>query len=107
MKRRAPHGFTLIEMITVVAIIIILVGFVISVYPYVSRKGAEARAHSEIQAITGLCEAYKTDNGTYPKNVDTDALDPRVDVTPNSSKYLKSSLYLYSCLSGDFEPAGA
>jgi type II secretory pathway pseudopilin PulG len=107
MKRRSSHGFTLIEMITVVAIIIVLVGLVISTYGFINNKAARTRAYTEIQAIGGACNAYNIDNGTYPKSDDTNALDPRVAVSPTSSAYLKSSLYLYSCLTGDFLPAGS
>ena len=105
MKRLSPRGFTLVEMITVVAVIIILAGLVISVSGLVSQKANRARADGEIKVMVNHLDSYKRDNGTYPKTEETDNLDPRVDFSPTSSKYILSNLKLYSALTGDFEPA--
>ena len=107
MKRKTPHGFTLIEMITVVAIIIVLAGLVIGVAGYANKKAAAERAFGEIKGMTGGCENYKVDYGSFPQTLETDTLDPRIDVSPLSQKYQKASLDLYSALSGDYEPAGS
>lgn len=109
MKRSSSQAFTLIEMVTVVAIIVVLAGLVLSVSGYVQTKAARERMTTMLKNYTLQAEAYKIDNGSYPQNADTDKLDPRLDVNPISgsvgTKYQKASKYFYSCLSGDFEPA--
>lgn len=108
MKRRLPHAFTLIEMVTVVAVIVVLAGMVLSVAGYVQNKGAREKTLTQIKNLSLQCEAYKVDNGTFPQNADTDLLDARMHFSPISGSsapmYQKASRYLYSCLSGDFEP---
>lgn len=107
MKRLSPHGFTLIEMVVVVAVIIVLAALTIGIAGYAIRKGNSTQAENEIRAIQTHCDAYKEDHGTFPQNADTDALDPRLDFDPASPKYQKASLHLYSCVTGDFLPTGA
>ena len=66
-KRRYNAAFTLIELIVVTAVIIILTGLVLSTVGYVQKKGARARAETEIAAMSAACESYKADNGVYPQ----------------------------------------
>lgn len=110
MKRRIPHhAFTLIEMVTVVTVIVILAGLVISVAGFVQNKGAREKSLAQIKNLNLQCEAYKIDNGGYPRNDDTDKLDPRVHFSAISGAsaplYQTACRYLYSSLSGDYEPA--
>lgn len=95
------RGFTLIEMLTVMLIIAILAGIILNVNGLVQNKAARARAEGEMKSLSLFCENYKTDNGTYPRNTDTDALDPRVDFAPTGTTYQMASQYLYKALSGD------
>jgi hypothetical protein len=63
-----------------------------------------ARAETEIAAMSAACESYKADNGIYPRNSDTDILDPTMDVNPSTTppnNYTRASLWLYEQLSGD------
>src|SRR5213593_2595362 len=86
--RRSERGydaFTLIELIVVVGVIIILTGLVLSTVGYARKKGARARAESEIAAMSAACESYKADNGVYPTNSDTDTLNPISDVNPSTT----------------------
>src|SRR6266496_999722 len=123
----ARRAFTLIELIVVIAIIIVLAGLILSTMGYVQKKGARARAETEIAAISAACESYKADNGIYPRgpaaattigsttipaNV-TDSLDPRTSGDPTSTTsptYSQASLYVYTQLSGDLtgnrQPSG-
>src|SRR5207248_5557346 len=61
-------AFTLIELIVVTTVIIILTGLVLSTVGYVQKKGARARAETEIAAMSAACENYKADNGIYPRD---------------------------------------
>ncbi|HEY3899726.1 MAG TPA: prepilin-type N-terminal cleavage/methylation domain-containing protein [Chthoniobacter sp.] len=101
---RSPResGFTLIEMITVIAVIVILVGLVLVVNGLIQHNGPAARAVLEIRTLSSACEAYKTDNGGYPQDTSqssvTNTLDPRANLTPSS--YYQACGVLYTALSG-------
>src|SRR5437773_5427092 len=84
-SERGYNAFTLIELIVVVGVIIILTGLVLSTVGYARKKGARARAESEIAAMSAACESYKADNGVYPTNSDTDTLNPISDVNPSTT----------------------
>jgi type II secretory pathway pseudopilin PulG len=60
------NAFTLIELILVVGIIIVLAGLVLSTVGYARKKGARARAETEIAAMSAALENYKADNAVYP-----------------------------------------
>jgi type II secretory pathway pseudopilin PulG len=92
------RAFTLIELILVVGIIIVLSGLVLSTVGYARKKGARARAETEIAAMSAACENYKADNGVYPANSDTNTLNAQTSVNP--SAYQAASLYLYNALFG-------
>lgn len=94
-------------MLTVMLIIAILAGIVLSVNGLVQTKAARARAEGEMKSISLSCENYKADNGTYPRSDDTDALDARVSANPTTAAYQKASQYLYIALSGDLNANGA
>src|SRR5882724_8066844 len=79
------RAFTLIELIVVTAVIIILTGLVLSTVGYVQKKGARARAETEIAAMSAACENYKADNGIYPRSSDTDSLDSTTDFNPSTT----------------------
>ncbi len=111
----AAGAFTLIELIVVVGIILILAGLVLSTAGYARKKGARARAETEIAAMSAACESYKADNAVYvrgpasavtvgsitiPANV-TDTLDAQAYLDPTNATYGQASLYLYTQLSGD------
>ncbi len=93
------NGFTLIELIVVVGIIIVLSGLVLSTVGYARKKGARARAETEIAAMSAALESYKADNAVYPRDCNTDQLVASSSGDP--SAYQAASLYLYKQLSGD------
>ena len=123
---RCPGSFTLIELLTVMAIIAILAGLILSIAGYANKQSARARAQTEIQALSAGCESYKADNGTYPHQPlaqsgvlptsspmptpPSDALDPRVTgnslYSGASSPYAGASLELYEALTGDLSLSG-
>lgn len=59
-------GFTIIELLVVVAIIAILAGLTLSTLGYVNRKGAESRARTEVAALAAAIESYRLECGAYP-----------------------------------------
>jgi prepilin-type N-terminal cleavage/methylation domain-containing protein len=108
MHRRSHPAFTLIEMLTVIAVIAILTSLIVAVSGLVQRNAATKRAEGEIATMAAACENYKNDNGEVPRSKKTDLLDPRVDGNPvtgdTKEKYQDACLELYSALSGDYLP---
>ena len=108
-------AFSLVELLVVIAIIIILAGLILGTVSYVRKKGARARAETEISAMSAACESYKADNGIYPRdptaNTATDKLNSKTDGNPgptptppgnpSGATYPPASLVLYRALSGD------
>lgn len=65
-KRVLPAGFTLIEMVVVLAVIALLVGLV---GPQIVGRVSEARgttAKAQIDLLSTALENYRLDNGSYP-----------------------------------------
>jgi type IV pilus assembly protein PilA len=63
MKRR---GFTLIELMVVIAIIIILAAIAIPNYLKMTERAKNSRLASDMSTLATVLETYKTDWGTYP-----------------------------------------
>ena len=113
MKLRTSSAFTLVEMLTVMAVIAILAGLIVQVNAFAHRKAALVRAEGEIKTMVAACESYKGDFGGYPRDLGpggngkdswTDDLDPRKDGDPGKAKYQDACLVLYKALSGDAKP---
>jgi type II secretory pathway pseudopilin PulG len=94
----SSRAFTLIELIVVLGLIIVLTGLVLSTVGYARKKGARARAETEIAAMSAALENYKADNGIYPASSDTNNLNAQTSFNP--SAYQTASLYLYNTLFG-------
>ena len=59
-------GFTLVELMAVVIIIIILVGLMVFGASYANRKASTEHTAAEIKTLESALEAYRLDIGTYP-----------------------------------------
>lgn len=109
-SRTSSLAFTLIEMLTVMAVIAILAAILLSLNGLVQKKAALSRAEGEIAAMSAACESYKADVGVYPEDdnagadPDTVLLCPLLDGDPTAAKYKNASLALYKALSGDAKP---
>ena len=93
-------GFTVVEILVVMTIILVLAGLVLATSSYVHNKGARSRAEAEIAAMSAALENYKADNGIYPWSSNTNALDARTTFDPSAPAYSAASLYLYEKLTG-------
>lgn len=101
MRTRFSSGFSLLELITVMAIIAILVGIVIGITGHTQDEASRRRAQVELMMFHGAIENYRSDTGGFPETVATDALDPKVHFNPAAPEYAAASLALYQALTGD------
>jgi prepilin-type N-terminal cleavage/methylation domain-containing protein len=83
----AAGGFTILELIIVIAIIAILAGLILSTAGYVQKKGASSRAQTEIAALTVALENFKADHGDYPRGTNTNGTAP-----PTGNTFLLTNL---------------
>lgn len=62
------RGFTLVEVMVVVAIIAAMIGLVVGAAGYASRKAAMARAQADIAKIAAAVEEFRATYGYVPTN---------------------------------------
>jgi type II secretory pathway pseudopilin PulG len=56
----------LIELLVVIAVIAILAGLTLAAMGGIQKRGARAKAESDIQAISAAIEEYRRDRGSFP-----------------------------------------
>jgi prepilin-type N-terminal cleavage/methylation domain-containing protein len=78
MKQR--KGFTLIELMIVIAIIIILAAIAIPNYLRMTERAKKARISSDMASLATGLEAFKTDWGAYPTVGTAEAVDDKTTV---------------------------
>lgn len=83
-QSRFRRGFTLIEMLAVITIIVILAGLVVGSIGYVNDKKARSLAEVQIALLADGLEKYKVANGEFPTGANAKAGD---------SNYLFRALY--------------
>jgi type II secretory pathway pseudopilin PulG len=118
---RKQSAFTLIELITAMAVIIVLTGLVLSIASYATQKSNKIRAQGEVKMLETACEAYKAEYGVYPQDVEstpagggggggsmskTDNLSPKKHFIPTDKEYEEAGEFFYKQLSGDKRGTG-
>lgn len=71
---RRPTGFTLIEMMAVITIIMILAAVVVGGTSFVNDRQAREKARIDISLLSKAIEEYKLDMGEYPGSDDNTAV---------------------------------
>ncbi len=66
LKNDNLAGFTLVELLATVTVIVVLAGLTLGTLGYVNRKGAEGRATAEVAALAAAIDSFKLDHGQYP-----------------------------------------
>ena len=72
-RSKRPAGYTIIELITVLGIIMMLIGLLAPALGKVRRQAKLVKQNAQFHSIETALELYKNEFGTYP---DSDALDP-------------------------------
>ncbi len=85
MKRK---GFTLIELMVVIAIIIILAAIAIPNYLQMTERAKRSRVASDMATLATVLETFKTDWGKYPTATALEAVN---DNTTNIFKELSGT----------------
>jgi prepilin-type N-terminal cleavage/methylation domain-containing protein len=66
-QRRAPLGFTLVELLVVIGIIVLLIGILLPVLSHTIRQANRTRIASDLNAISSALDVYKQAFGDYPR----------------------------------------
>lgn len=72
MKRTINHkmaGFSLVELLTVIAVIAILLGFLIPALSSVEKTALKVKQRAQFHGIEVALEAFATDRGDYPPSM--------------------------------------
>ncbi len=87
MDREHEMGFTLIEMMIVVAIIAILVAILVPNFIRARAQAQTAACEANLKEIATILELYQTDHQQYPSGTNTAVTTADVDLAP----YLKQN----------------
>ncbi|MEI8341780.1 MAG: prepilin-type N-terminal cleavage/methylation domain-containing protein [Verrucomicrobiota bacterium] len=80
---RNKNGFTLIELITVISIILILMGLLFPAVSSVKEAAKKAQAKNDITNLVTSVKAYYTEYGKYPLPQSLYSSTPEEDLTYN------------------------
>jgi prepilin-type N-terminal cleavage/methylation domain-containing protein len=106
MQKKQKQGFTLIEILIVVAIIAILASVVLVGLGPTQQQGRDARRLSDLREAQTALELYYNKNGVYPDGATWDAMRTAlvggsigVSQIPNDPS--TNATYYYQSFSGD------
>ena len=94
---RKQHGFSLIELMAVIGIIVMLAGLLIAALPGIQNRINRQKVETFIGELEGGLSRYQLDNGIYP---------PNPGASNRDAAGLLGAPILYRYLSGDFDADG-
>jgi prepilin-type N-terminal cleavage/methylation domain-containing protein len=105
MQKKAQQGFTLIEILIVVAIIAILASVVLVGLGPTQAQGRDARRVSDLREVQTALELYYNKNGSYPGDttwaaLTTDLTAASIGVSQIPNDPSSGATYYYSPTSG-------
>jgi len=100
-RLRCAPGFTLVELLTVIAIIAVLSSLTFGLVRGSKQRASLARAKAELSALSQALEAYKRHYGDYPQ---TGALGQATAVIAGDIGATQAQSALFNALTGVFSP---
>lgn len=98
VSSRRASGFTLVEMMIVISIIVVLAAMTIGRYNYAMRGSKRRTTEATMTAITSSLERYFEKNGEYPEPATKDEFAPTM---PGKVYNVGGARCLYQALRGD------
>ncbi|MFO1440500.1 MAG: prepilin-type N-terminal cleavage/methylation domain-containing protein [Verrucomicrobiaceae bacterium] len=98
VSSRRASGFTLVEMMIVISIIVVLAAMTIGGYNYAMRGSKRRTTEATMTAITSSLERYFEKNGEYPEPATKDEFAPTM---PGKVYNVGGARCLYQALRGD------
>lgn len=102
-RLRAPRGFTLMEILVVMVIIVVLATLTISIYTWLETRKNEQAAESIVRKIEMGLESYHNDHDRYPYGTEA-PFNNHGTAVANGEDY--SSNVVYMALFGDYRNEG-
>lgn len=68
--RRTTSGFSLIELLLVIAVIGIIIALSLFSFQNAKKSSRDAKRKSDLETIRSALELYKSDTGSYPGSID-------------------------------------
>ncbi len=107
--KQKKKGFTLLELLVVLAILAILIAIAIPVYKNQKEKAAITAHNSNVRVLETSVESYRQDNGKYPatvKELEDKGYIKSVPAVPSSNhESLKNQTYSVNTTTGEISPA--
>ncbi|OPZ84121.1 MAG: Type II secretion system protein G precursor [bacterium ADurb.Bin429] len=90
---RARRGFTLLELLVVMFILVLLAGTVTALVMKRTEDAKHARAKADIASFETAIDLYKLDNQAYPPSLEALRAKPSGDELPNwNGPYVKKAV---------------
>jgi prepilin-type N-terminal cleavage/methylation domain-containing protein len=100
-KNRVEQGFSLIELLVVVAILGVLAAVVLFAVGGIRDRGRTSACKAEVSTVNSATQAYFAENRFYPNSTPPDTSVPDLGVTLEASHVLAGGSVLPSATAGD------
>jgi prepilin-type N-terminal cleavage/methylation domain-containing protein len=97
MRRRPKSGFTLLEMLLVMSVIVALGALVINASSGAQQLALRRKAEAEVRALETAVEQYRHDNGQVPQINSTEG-SPFSEPNAGSASYATAAQFLFDAL---------
>jgi general secretion pathway protein G len=89
-QRSRQRGFTLLELMVVMVILVMLAGVVAMLVTQREEQAKHAKAIADVDVLGNAIDLYHTDNGAYPVTLDALRTKPTDEDLPNwNGPYIK------------------
>ena len=92
VNRKFQHGFTLVELLIVIAIIGVLSAILLANFVGVRQRARDAQRKSDFRQIQSALELYRADQGSYPSPA---GISPNFSLSATCGSSLQSGLVVY------------